>query len=92
MFSVSNKGEDNSFEFTEQHLTRLDYLAACYRFLDLSNDADRDAYFMILRHGTVCAEGCWSRIPPKESTLWFSFGKSITPTAIGFAERKGSQH
>jgi CubicO group peptidase (beta-lactamase class C family) len=45
--------------------------------------------FMILRHGKVCAEGWWAPYAADITHPVFSFGKSITSTAIGFAEQEG---
>lgn len=44
---------------------------------------------MILRHGKVCTKGWWSPYAPDIKHTVFSFGKSITSTAIGFAEQEG---
>lgn len=44
---------------------------------------------MVLRHGKVCAEGWWKPYSPAIPHPVFSFGKSITSTAIGFAEQEG---
>lgn len=44
---------------------------------------------MILRHGKVCTAGWWSPYGPDIMHPVFSFGKSITSTAIGFAEQEG---
>lgn len=45
--------------------------------------------FMLLRHGKVCAEGSWKPYDPKQPHIMFSFSKSLTSTAIGFAEQEG---
>ena len=44
---------------------------------------------MILRHGKVCAEGWWRPYGPRVAHPIFSFSKSFTSTAIGFAEQEG---
>ena len=45
--------------------------------------------FAILRHGKLAAKGCW--VPYEEDIphAMFSFSKSLTATAIGFAEQEG---
>lgn len=45
--------------------------------------------FMLLRHGKVCAEGSWKPYRPDTQHIMFSFSKSLTSTAIGFAEQEG---
>ena len=45
--------------------------------------------FMLMRHGKVCAEGWWKPFSPGYKHIMFSFSKSITSTAIGFAEQEG---
>lgn len=45
--------------------------------------------FMLLRHGKVCAEGSWAPFRPETQHIMFSFSKSLTSTAIGFAEQEG---
>ena len=45
--------------------------------------------FMLLRHGKICAEGWWNPYTPNEPHIMFSFSKSLTSTAIGFAEQEG---
>ncbi len=45
--------------------------------------------FMLLRHGKVCAEGAWNPYQPGVQHIMFSFSKSLTSTAIGFAEQEG---
>ncbi len=45
--------------------------------------------FMLLRHGKVCAEGWWKPYTPASPHIMFSFSKSLTSTAIGFAEQEG---
>lgn len=44
---------------------------------------------MLLRHGRVCAEGWWRPYAPETPHIMFSFSKSLTSTAIGFAEQEG---
>ncbi len=45
--------------------------------------------FMLLRHGMVCAEGSWLPYRPGVQHSMFSFSKSLTSTAIGFAVQEG---
>ena len=45
--------------------------------------------FMLLRHGQVCAEGSWAPYRPDVPHTMFSFSKSLTSTAIGFAVQEG---
>ncbi|MDR2648114.1 MAG: beta-lactamase family protein [Clostridiales bacterium] len=45
--------------------------------------------FMLMRHGKVCAKGWWQPFAPEYKHIMFSFSKSFTSTAIGFAEQEG---
>lgn len=45
--------------------------------------------FMLLRHGKVCAEGSWAPYRADTQHIMFSFSKSLTSTAIGFAVQEG---
>ena len=45
--------------------------------------------FMLLRHGKVCAQGAWNPYAMDEPHIMFSFSKSLTSTAIGFARQEG---
>ena len=45
--------------------------------------------FMLARRGKVCAEGWWKPYSPEYKHILFSFSKSFTSTAIGFAEQEG---
>lgn len=45
--------------------------------------------FMLLRHGKVCAQGAWKPYSMDEPHIMFSFSKSLTSTAIGFARQEG---
>lgn len=45
--------------------------------------------FMLLRHGKVCAQGWWHPYAPETPHIMFSFSKSLTSTAIGFAVQEG---
>jgi CubicO group peptidase (beta-lactamase class C family) len=40
---------------------------------------------MLVRHGSVIAEGWWSPYAPEHPHLLFSLSKSVTSTAVGFA-------
>lgn len=44
---------------------------------------------MVLRHGKVCAQGWWKPYHPQVPHIMFSFSKSLTSTAIGFARQEG---
>lgn len=45
--------------------------------------------FMLLRHGSVAAEGWWSPYRPELPHMLFSLSKSFTSTAIGLAVTEG---
>ncbi|WP_228744996.1 serine hydrolase [Paenibacillus sp. S150] len=45
--------------------------------------------FMLLRHGTVAAEGWWSPYRPELPHSLFSLSKSFTSTAVGLAAAEG---
>lgn len=45
--------------------------------------------FMLLRHGKICAQGWYRPYAPEIPHIMFSFSKSITSTAIGFAVQEG---
>lgn len=45
--------------------------------------------FMLLRHGKVAAQGSWKPYQPDVPHIMFSFSKSFTSTAIGFAVQEG---
>lgn len=45
--------------------------------------------FKLLRHGKVCAEGSWKPYTGHEPHILFSFSKTFTSTAIGFACQEG---
>ena len=44
---------------------------------------------MLLRHGKVYAQGFWKPYNPQTPHIMFSFSKSLTSTAIGFAVQEG---
>ncbi len=45
--------------------------------------------FMIIRHGKVAAEGWYKPYSPAARQIIYSFSKTFTQTAIGFAEQEG---
>ena len=61
--------------------------------LELLEDATRQHIelhsVMILRHGTVIAEGWWKPYAPERLHTLFSLSKSFTSSAIGFAVTEG---
>ncbi len=55
-----------------------------------TQDMDQDLHsIMVLRHGTVIAEGWWKPYSSDRPHLLFSLSKSFTSTAIGFAVTEG---
>lgn len=44
---------------------------------------------MVIRHGKCCAAGWWKPYGPEELHPLYSFSKTLTATAIGFAEQEG---
>lgn len=65
--------------------------AAVLAFVD-AVDADPTVEvhaLMLLRHGHVVAEGCWSPHTPERTRLLYSLSKSFTATALGFAVQEG---
>lgn len=44
---------------------------------------------MVIRHGKCCAQGWWKPYGPEYLHPVYSFSKSLTATAIGFAEQEG---
>lgn len=45
--------------------------------------------FMLLRHGSVVAEGWWSPYAPQHPHMMYSLSKSFTSTAVGLAIAEG---
>lgn len=45
--------------------------------------------FMLIRHGKVAAEGWYDPYSPDEKHIIYSFSKTFTATAIGFARQEG---
>lgn len=63
---------------------------AIQRFLDGAQQKGIELHsFMLLRHGQVCAEGWWKPYAPSYVHPMYSFSKSLTSTAIGFAVQEG---
>jgi len=63
---------------------------AILHFLDRAEELGIDLHSMILlRHGQICAEGWWEPFSPEYKHPMFSFSKSLTSTAIGFAIQEG---
>jgi CubicO group peptidase (beta-lactamase class C family) len=64
--------------------------SAILAFIDAA-DSDIDALhsFMLLRHGTVVAEGWWSPYSATSPHMLYSLSKSFTSTAVGLAISEG---
>ena len=43
----------------------------------------------VLRHGKLCFECCWAPYDRETPHIMYSFSKSLTAAAIGFAEQEG---
>ena len=64
--------------------------AAIQAFLDRAEAEGIDLHsVMLLRHGKVCFEKWWAPHSPEEFHDMWSFSKSLTSTAIGFAIQEG---
>ncbi len=64
--------------------------SAVTAFLDRARSEGIELHsFMFLRHGMVFAEGWWKPYNPSALHPLYSFTKSFTSTAIGFAEQEG---
>ncbi len=61
----------------------LDFLA------DVEHKGIEQHSLMIIRHGKCCAQGWWKPYAPDLLHPVYSFSKSLTATAIGFAEQEG---
>lgn len=60
------------------------------KFLDRTEKVCVEMHsLMILRHGKLCAQGWWKPYAPEIPHAMFSFSKTLTATAIGFAEQEG---
>jgi CubicO group peptidase (beta-lactamase class C family) len=64
--------------------------SAILQFVEaLENQIHEIHSFMLLRHGSVIAEGWWSPYAHEYSHLLFSLSKSFTSTAVGLAVTEG---
>jgi CubicO group peptidase (beta-lactamase class C family) len=64
--------------------------AAVVRFIDEIESAGLELHsFMMLRHGSVVAEGWWKPYAPEKPHMLFSLSKSFTSIAVGFAVSEG---
>ena len=63
--------------------------AALLKFVDALEEIDTVHSFMLMRHGTVVAEGWWSPFEKSDSHMLFSLSKSFTSTAVGLAIAEG---
>ncbi|MHB1357899.1 MAG: serine hydrolase domain-containing protein [Anaerolineae bacterium] len=64
--------------------------AAVVKFIDEIEAAKLELHsLMLLRHGSVVAEGWWKPYAPEKPHMLFSLSKSFTSTAIGFAVAEG---
>lgn len=61
--------------------------------LDFLNDVKRKGIelhsLIVIRHGKCCVEGCWAPYRSDQLHPLYSFSKSLTATAIGFAWQEG---
>ncbi len=64
--------------------------AAILEFVEAVEQQIRDLHsFILLRHGSVVAEGWWSPYAPERPHMLFSLSKSFTSSAIGLAVMEG---
>ena len=78
-----------SFERVAPEAVGVD-TAAIQAFLDRAQAEQIDLHsVMLLRHGKVCFEKWWAPHSPDEFHDMWSFSKSLTSTAIGFAIQEG---
>jgi CubicO group peptidase (beta-lactamase class C family) len=64
--------------------------AAVTKFIDAVEAAKLELHsFMMLRHGSVVAEGSWKPYAMERPSMLFSLSKSFTSTAVGFAVSEG---
>jgi CubicO group peptidase (beta-lactamase class C family) len=64
--------------------------AAILRFVEaLESKIHEPHSFMLLRHGSVVAEGWWSPYAAEHAHLMYSVSKSFTATAVGLAVSEG---
>ncbi len=76
-----------------QHVTPESVGVPSQAVLDLLDEFYRQGVemhgLMLLRHGQVYAEGHWAPYNAQTPHILFSFSKSLTSTAIGFAVQEG---
>ena len=59
------------------------------RFLDRMEEKNIELHsFMVVRHGKCAAKGWWKPYVPTLPHPLYSFGKTLTATAIGFARQE----
>lgn len=59
------------------------------RFLDRMEEKNIELHsFMVVRHGKCAAKGWWKPYAPELAHPLYSFGKTLTATAIGFARQE----
>jgi CubicO group peptidase (beta-lactamase class C family) len=64
--------------------------SAVLRFVEALESQMKEIHsFMLLRHGSVAAEGWWSPYAPEVPHMLFSLSKSFTATAVGLAVSEG---
>jgi CubicO group peptidase (beta-lactamase class C family) len=64
--------------------------AAVLRFVEALDSQINELHsFMLLRHGSVVAEGWWSPYGPQQPHWLYSLSKSFTSTAVGLALAEG---
>jgi len=64
--------------------------ASILAFLDALQAGNHEMHsFMLVRHGSVVAEGWWSPYAPELNHTMYSMSKSFTSTAIGLAVNEG---
>ncbi len=64
--------------------------SAILQFIDAAESQIHELHsFMLLRHGSVVAEGWWSPYEPNLPHMLFSLSKSFTSTAVGLAVAEG---
>jgi CubicO group peptidase (beta-lactamase class C family) len=64
--------------------------SALLAFVQAAENQIHDLHsFMLLRHGSVIAEGWWSPYKPEYPHMMFSVSKSFTSTAVGLAVSEG---
>lgn len=63
--------------------------AAVLNFVEALEKIDTVHSFMLLRRGSVVAEGWWSPIQPNDPHQLYSLSKSFTSTAVGLAIDEG---